>query len=760
VSVLTHWQRTADRSCAAAMSLRVAICIVSGCSSNAPASPPHSRANSNTAQHASDVPDAAAAADAADGGGTDSAAGAGGQASVQGAAGSAAGACTVDGAMTCAGATSRVRFICQNSLWVSAPPCAMTERCAMPQGDCEAVDPACVGHATGVAFCDGSQRRVCDGGGNSSVLPCGTNERCLFTKGTADCSCMPGTVDTGSGCNFAADCSAARGGCDPLTTCSVSAGQRTCGSCPAGYAGDGLTGCQPLLTSVTLSCGQLTPALTPGVHDYRIQVSLTCQQLNVHFEVPADTQIDVNGSALAPGTDWTSDALALGDTAIRVTTTSTFGVNAEYNWVVTRAGTEEVYIKAGNPAAADGFGASVALDGDNLLVGAPWQDGAKGGVNALRMSSGANDSGAAYLFTRTGTTWSEQAYFKADAPAAGDYFGSDVAILDDVIVIGAPRTDPTGASGAPPRAGVAYVFVRGSDGSWSQQARLSAQDGAAGNLFGLRLALRKDLLLIGATAEKLAGQSSGAVYVFSRAANAWQATQTLTAAKPIADSAFGSALALDGDTLAIGAQKDPSSAAAAGSAYVFTQQGGAWTQQQRIEPTTPSAGATFGWSVAVQGDTLVVGAPRATVSLTAPSGQAYVFERTSGHWQQTLVLQAPVPRITDYFGVDLVLMPTGLLIGASGDGSGARGLQGDAKNNTAPQSGALYLYSRQKDQFAMSTYIKASNSEPRDAFGISIAWSGDTIVAGANFESRQASGVNGTPTGMTLMNSGAAYVIH
>jgi trimeric autotransporter adhesin len=752
VSVLTHWQRKAGRS-RASTTLLVAVCTLSGCSSDAPASAPHSRSNATVAQHASDVLDAAA--DAADGGEASTA----GTASAQGAAGAAAGSCPVDGAMTCAGASSRVRFVCQNFTWISAPPCAISERCAMPRGDCEAVDSACVGHATGVAFCDGSQRRVCDGGGNSSVLPCGMNERCLFTNGAADCSCVPGTVDTGSGCSFAADCSVGRGGCDPLTTCSVSAGQRTCGACPAGYAGEGLTGCQPLLTSVTLSCGQLTPALTPDVHDYRIQVSLACQQLSAHLEAPPDTQIAVNGVPLATGTDWTSDPLALGDTSIRVTTTSTFGASAEYHWVVTRAGAQEAYIKASNPAATDGFGASVALDGDTLLVGAPWQDGAKGGVNATRMSSGATDSGAAYLFTRTGDSWSEQVYFKADAPAAGDYFGSDVAILGDVIVIGAPRTDPTGANGAPPRAGVAYVFVRGSDGRWSQQARISAQDGAAGNLFGLRLALRKDLLLVGATAEKSAGQSSGAIYVYNRVADAWQATQKLTAARPIADSAFGSALALDGDTLVIGAQKDPSSAAAAGSAYVFTQQGGAWSQEQRIEPSMPSAGTTFGWSVAVQGDTLVVGAPRATLSLTAPSGQAYVFRRTAGHWEQTLVLQAPVPRTTDYFGVDLVLMPTGLLIGASGDGSGARGLQGDVKNNTAPQSGALYLYTRQNDQFAMSTYIKASNTEQRDAFGISIAWSGDTIAAGANFESRQASSVNGTPTGMTLMNSGAAYVI-
>jgi hypothetical protein len=637
----------------------------------------------------------------------------------------------------------------------------MTERCVMPQGSCQTIASECVGHSPSVAFCEGTQRRVCDGVGNSNVEACGTNERCLMANGVAGCSCVPGAVDTGSGCSFTDDCSVQQGGCDPLTTCSVNAGQRTCSSCPVGYAGDGLTGCKPLLANVTLSCGQLTPALTPSVHDYRVEVSLICQQLSAHFEIPKGTQIEVDGRTLAPGVgnlaaDWTSDALNLGDTPIRVTTTSAFGASSEYNWVVTRSGGEEAYIKANNSAAADGFGASVALSRDALLVGAPWQDGAKAGVNATRTSSGANDSGAAYLFVRAGNTWSEQVYFKADAPAAGDYFGSDVAILDDVLVIGAPRTDPTGASGAAPRAGAAYVFVRGSDGTWSQQARLSAQDGAVGNLFGLRLVLRKDLLLIGASAEKAGGQSSGAVYVFSREAGAWRETQKLTAAKPIADSAFGSALALDGDTLVVGAQKD---ASAAGSAYVFTQHGSDWSEQQRIVPATPSAGATFGWSVSVQGDTLVVGAPRATVSLTAPHGQAYVFERTAGHWDQTALLEAPVPRITDYFGVDVVLMPTGLLIGASGDGSGASGLQGDPKNNSAPQSGALYLYTRQHDHFAMSTYIKASNTEQRDAFGISIACSGDTIVAGANYESRQGSGVNATPTGMPLTNSGAAYVI-
>jgi hypothetical protein len=668
--------------------------------------------------------------------------------------------CSVDGAMACAGVDSRVRFVCENGLWVSASMCAADERCTMPQADCQAVAEAeCVGRAANVAFCNGTSRLICDDLGKSSVEACGANQQCRALNGVAGCSCAPGTVDSGSGCSTPDDCKIQQGGCDPLTACSTTGSQRTCSACPAGFSGDGLTGCKPLLQSVTLSCGQLTPALSPNVTDYRIQVSVSCQQLTARITAPTDAQVEVNGTAVVAGTDWTSDTLMLGDNTVHVAVTSAFGIRSEYNWLVTRSGSEEAYIKASNPAAADGFGASVALSGDALLVGAPWQDGAQGGVAATPSSVGATDSGAAYLFTRAGRTWSQQLYLKADAPSANDYFGTDLALLDDTIVIGAPRTDPTGVNGAPPRVGAAYVFARAANGTWSQQARLDPQDGAAGDLFGLRLVLSKELLVISAPAEKSGGQSTGAVYLFSRTGSGWQQTTKLTAARPINDSAFGSALALDGDTLVIGAQKDGSSESAGGSAYVFTRQNGVWTERQRLEPAKPSAGATFGWSVALQGNTLVVGAPRATLSLTSPSGEAYVFERKAGQWSQTTILAAPVPRVTDYFGVDLVLTASGLLVGASGDASSSTGLTGNMQNNGAPQSGALYLYARRNDQFSMTTYIKASNTERNDAFGIVIGWSGDTIVAGANYESRRASGINPMLSGVALMNSGAAYVI-
>src|SRR5262249_20657137 len=157
-----------------------------------------------------------------------------------------------------------------------------------------------------------------------------------------------------------------------------------------------------------------------------------------------------------------------------------------------------------------------------------------------------------------------------------------------------------------------------------------------------------------------------------------------------------------------GSQKDSTSGAAAGSAYVFVRQGSDWHEQQRLEPIKPVAGATFGWSTAIQGDTIVVGAPRARIDLNAPSGQAYIFERSQEHWAQTGILEAPIPRETDYFGVDLALTTTGLLLGASGDGSAGTGLQADPNRDGISQSGAVYLYARQGSQFSFSTFIKAS----------------------------------------------------
>jgi hypothetical protein len=666
--------------------------------------------------------------------------------------------CTSDGAMTCAAAGSRERLSCQDSIWKAVLPCNDGELCVMSpdkQAGCRAVAPECLGQRTGGAFCDGDLRRSCDELGVSKTLPCGANERCRVVDDAPRCSCVLGSINDGSGCHVSGTCSVEQGGCDPLTTCTESAGQRSCGACPSGYSGDGLTGCKPLLTSVTLSCGQLLPALSPDAHDYRTQVDLVCQRLTARFGVPPGTRIELNGSAIVAGSDWTSNALNLGQNTFHLAITSTFGVSNDYNWIVTRAGGQEAYIKASNPAANDGFGASVALSGDTLAVGAPWQNGGSAGVNAAQTTSGADASGAVYVFTRSSKGWSQQAYLKGDARVAGDYFGTDVAILDDVLVVGATRSDPTMTAGMTPHAGAVYVYVR-SAGVWSQQARLSASDGNIGDLFGLRLALSKDLVVVGAPAS--GADASGAVYLFSHDASGWKQIKKLKASKPIGDSAFGSALALDGDTLAVGAQKDASSATAGGSAYVFTHRDGDWFEQQRVEPAVARDSATFGWSVAVQGDTLVVGAPRATLNLMAPSGEAYVFDRAAGHWNQSGVLQAPVPRNTDYFGVDIKLTPTLLLIGSSGDASGTGGLQGDVQNRGAPQSGAIYLYARQPSGFVMSTYIKASSPARGDAFGIRVALSGDTIVAGADFESRSGSGVNPTPTGGSL-NSGAAYVI-
>jgi hypothetical protein len=681
----------------------------------------------------------------------------------------ASGKCAVDGAMACAAASGRERLSCQGSIWKAAPPCNDDELCVMSpadkadktdeQGRCQAVAPECIGHRLGALFCDGDLRRSCDEFGVSKVLACGANERCRLIDDVPRCSCVPGSIDDGSGCHVSGNCSVQQGGCDPLTTCTESAGQRSCGVCPAGYAGDGMTGCKPLLTGVTLSCGELMPALmpalSPSVHDYRIQVALVCQRLTAHFGVPAGTRIELNGAAIAAGSDWTSSALNLGQNTFHLAIASTFGVSNDYNWVVTRAGGQEAYIKASNPATNDGFGASVALSGDTLAVGAPWQNGGAGGVNAAQTTSGADASGAVYVFTRDSKGWAQQAYVKADAPVAGDYFGTDVAILDDVLVVGAPRSDPTGTSGLTPHAGAVYVFVR-SAGVWTQQARLSALDGTVGDLFGLRLALSKALLVVGAPAS--GADASGAVYLFSHDASGWRQSKKLKASKPIGNAAFGSAVALDGDTLAVGSQKDASSVSAGGSAYVFTQHDGDWFEQARLEPSVPRDSATFGWSVAVQGDTLVVGAPRATLSLMAPSGEAYVFDRVAGHWNQSAVLEAPVPRTTDYFGVDVGLTPTLLLIGSSGDAGGMGGLKGDVQNRGAPQSGAMYLYARQPSGFVMSTYIKASVPARGDAFGIRVALSGDTIVAGADYESRLGSGVNPTPNGASL-NSGAVYVI-
>ena len=257
-------------------------------------------------------------------------------------------------------------------------------------------------------------------------------------------------------------------------------------------------------------------------------------------------------------------------------------------------------------------------------------------------------AGAAYVFARSGGVWSQQAYLKPAAVGtsqANDHFGAAIAVSGDTVVVGAFQEDSssTGINSTPNEAaggaGAAYVFAR-SAGVWSQQAYLKpaavGPQGQAGDFFGTSVAVSGDTVVVGANHESSstlginttpneAAGSSGAVYVFTRSAGVWSqqayVKPSAVGTTQVGDN-FGISVALSGDTMVVGADGEDSSttginstpnesAAIAGAAYVFTRSAGVWSQQAYLKPAavgTSQAGDQFGWSVAVSGDTAVVGA--------------------------------------------------------------------------------------------------------------------------------------------------------
>ena len=212
-------------------------------------------------------------------------------------------------------------------------------------------------------------------------------------------------------------------------------------------------------------------------------------------------------------------------------------------------------------------------------------------------------------------TWSEQQKLTASDAAWNDDFGTSVALSGDTAVVGAPFDDDAGSA-----SGSAYVFVR-SGTRWSQQQKLTASDAAPNDDFGLAVALSGDTAVVGAIGDDDAGRDSGAAYVFVRSGTRWSQQQKLTASDAASNDLFGISVAVSGDTAVVGAYADDDAGGDSGAAYVFVRSGTRWSEQQKLTASDAAAGIRFGNSVAVSGDTAVVGA--------YADDSAYVFVRPS-----------------------------------------------------------------------------------------------------------------------------------
>ena len=418
---------------------------------------------------------------------------------------------------------------------------------------------------------------------------------------------------------------------------------------------------------------------------------------------------------------------------------------------------EESGLIASDGALNDRFGVSVAVDNDTAVVGA-FQPTYTDPDTSLDVSR----PGAAYVYTKDSNgAWSQQAKLTASDGADGDEFGISVAVDGDTVVVG--------ARGNVSKTGAIYVFTKPSDGDWTStitETKLTATGGAADDLFGASVALYgASTIVVGAPGDQnsVAGTnvSTGSAYVFARDSNGeWSQNAKLTASNAGADDLFGNSVAVDDDTIAVGAYgKDDNSLTDSGLVYVFVKSGGAaWattTETVQLRASDRAANDNFGRSVAVDGNTIVVGASgdRNTVDgAEASTGSAYVFTKPNTGWTNSAGTETA--KLTASDGADSDQF--GRSVAVDGDTILVGAHQND---DDGTDSGSIYVFIKPTNGWTDTTgtvKLTASNAATGDRFGIALALDGDTALVAAP---RNDANDDDDDTGNDVSDAGSAYVI-
>ena len=373
----------------------------------------------------------------------------------------------------------------------------------------------------------------------------------------------------------------------------------------------------------------------------------------------------------------------------------------DYGWAYvfdTTTGALVATLNNPTPADDDYFGVSVAVSGTTVVVAAYYDD------------TGATDAGSAYVFN--GTTGALVATLNNPTPAEYDTFGASVAVSGNIVVVGAPYDD-TGAEDA----GSAYVF---NAATGALVATLNNPSPESSDFFGSSVAVAGNTVVVGAYGDDTWAEDSGSAYVFNATTGALIAT--LNSPTPTLYGSFGYSVAVSGNTVVVGAYGDYTGGYQSGSAYVFDATSGALVAT--LNNPTPADYDNFGVSVAVSGNIVVVGAYQDDTG-AEDAGSAYVFDATTGALVATLT--NPTPASGDYFGWSVAVSDNTVIIGAFGDSTGTT------------YAGSAYVFN------ATSGALVATLNNPTpatgDSFGISVAVSGTTVVVGASRDGTAATDV-------------------
>lgn len=373
------------------------------------------------------------------------------------------------------------------------------------------------------------------------------------------------------------------------------------------------------------------------------------------------------------------------------------------NWV------EQAYLTLPEAASLELVGTAVDIDGDTIVVTSSREDSGASGINGDQTDNSAIDSGAAYVFGRTGTNWTMQAYLKPSNTGAGDQFGISAAISGETIVVGAHFEDSSafgidgnGADNSAADSGAAYVFVR-SSGVWSQEAYLKASNTDANDWFGTNVEIDGDSIIVGATVESAGSVGingdgadnsvggAGAAYVFVRNGSVWTQQAYLKAhnasyrnpSGAFSNGQFGRGVSIHGDLAVVGAYRENSagqgvnpngftsglSGENSGAAYIFGRTGSNWIEQAYIKAFDNAADLRFGNSVAVHGNRVVVG--------TGNGDKVYLYAKTNGAWLAESTVASSISGVAG-FGFSVDLSATRVLVGSPFDNVNATTNAGSA----------------------------------------------------------------------------------
>jgi hypothetical protein len=389
---------------------------------------------------------------------------------------------------------------------------------------------------------------------------------------------------------------------------------------------------------------------------------------------------------------------------------------------------QQAKLTASDGADSDYFGDTVAISGDTVVVGV-HRDDDKG-----------IDSGSTYVFVKPKGGWATTNTFNAKLTANNgakdDYFGKSVAISGDTVVVGAYGDDDNGSG-----SGSVYVFVK-PDSGWATTSAYDAKlsvcngcDGVAGDHFGYSVGINGNTVVIGAPKDDSNGTNSGSVYLFIKPRNGWVSTSTyhakLIASDGAANDWFGDTIAISSDTVVVGAYKDDDKGSASGSVYVFVKPSGGWVitetyyENAKLIASDGAANDYFGQSIAISGDTVVVGASRDDDKGSA-SGSAYVFVKP-GSWGTTSTYNAKLTASdgawSDYFGQSVAISGDTVAVGAFYD------------DDRGSNSGSVYMFVKPSGGWTTTSNfngkLTANEGTANDYFGDSVAINGDTVVIGA-----------------------------